>query len=130
MRPALIAVLAALAGGVTMSCGFECAYDVASRQRSPDGQYDAVIYAKSCGAMVGARYGVSLVDAGEKLEEKSDVRVFYFDPAQHGRRPTVAWSSDSGLLVTHDTGVVVITQLSVVARIPVQYRTASDTGGR
>ena len=120
--------LVAVAATLVSACGYECAYDIDATQRAPDGRFDVVTYTKSCGAMMGARYGVSLVDAGKRLTESSDIRVLYYqDPANGAGRPVATWNADGSLMIGYDTTSTVITQLAVVARIPVSYRTEQDT---
>ena len=125
----LSAVATLAVASVTLSgCGWECVYDTNSTMRSPDGRYDAVIYDKSCGAMVGAREGISLVEAGDSLTARTDIRVLYYDPVADGKRPTVSWSADGALAVQYDARATVITQLAVVARIPVRYKAYDHSG--
>ena len=99
-----------------------CDYHPDTRSRSPDGQYDVVRYWKSCGAMMGSRYGISLVRAGSELTGETDIRVFYYARGGAMRPATATWKPDGSLEIMHDAKAEVITQLIVVSGIPVSYR--------
>jgi len=52
---------------ITTGCSDTCGNDVVSRKTSPDGQREAVMFQRDCGATTGFSTQISIIDAGDKL---------------------------------------------------------------
>jgi hypothetical protein len=108
-------------------CNYDCNYDVLSRVPSPDGRQDAVTYVASCGAMVGSRWGVSVVPVGASVTTENQARILHYADSLRGsgrslRRATARWRPDGTLEVGYDARADVITKVAVMSRTPVIYR--------
>ena len=58
-----LAILCIMSAGCSDTCGD----DVVLRITSPDGQRDAVMFQRDCGATTGFSTQISIIDAGDKL---------------------------------------------------------------
>ena len=101
--------------------GCDCVPTEIDRQTSPDGEYDAVVVRRECGAMTAERTAVALIDAGSSAPGDTSDDVFRtkgtFDVS-------IAWAGDT-LVVTHGVGLPVEEMREQGLARPVRFETRS-----
>jgi hypothetical protein len=102
-----------------------CQNEIISRERSPDGTWDAVRTVRGCGATVRSRTGVSIIAAGDELPSELRGNVlYYWDSVGAGLEPmNVRWLSPGQLEVTYDHRANVHVQSVVYNGVRISYKT-------
>lgn len=134
MRRSLRASFLALAVLVS-GCADTCANEIVDRVGSPNGNYDAVLFQRDCGATTGFSTQISLVPAGEDIEGSGN--VFVADDS-HGRAEAGSWGGPwaqirwkSGELdVSYAAGSRIFEQNRLVSDIAVQFRPLAPNAKR
>ncbi|MFA9230271.1 MAG: hypothetical protein ACEQSU_05940 [Microgenomates group bacterium] len=104
-----IILVAIIALSNVSACKDECANSIIQSSPSPDGQHQAVLFERSCGATTGFSTQVSLLSEGELLDGAES--IFSADD-NHGSARTenwggpwakLEWKSNNTLIVFYDT---------------------------
>jgi len=113
---------------MSTGCSDMCGDDVVSRMTSPDGQRDAVMFQRDCGATTGFSTQISIIDAGDKLSGAGN--TFRADDdhgvarAGHWGGPWVEmkWLSPDRLLIRHAAKARIFEQDDRVSGVNVTYQ--------
>jgi len=104
------AALAALAlSGALAACGApRCRNTVAHRVASPDGQHDAVVYHRDCGAGDGASSGVAILPHDADLPDLPTTVLTLSQPVD----VTATWASPTELRLAYPRSATVIGRMA------------------
>jgi hypothetical protein len=108
-------------------CANSCANTVVSRKSSPDGQHEAVMFQRDCGATTGFSTQISILDAGEQLSESGN--TFRADDGQGAARVgdwggtwvEMNWLSSEHLLIRYATKSRLFEQDEDVSGVRITY---------
>ena len=123
-------MLVTIAGLFTVapSCTSTCGVNLVNRVPSPDGQWEAVIYERSCGATTDFSTHLSVLRTGARVPNKPG-NLFIAD-SDHGSAPlvegnvinmSIQWAGSDSLVVRYDRRARVFAQVSHVQNITVAY---------
>lgn len=107
-----------------------CGNTVVKTARSPDGQLDAVLFERGCGATTGFSTQISIVPAGELPEGAGNVFVTNGDSREDGRGEwggawaDVRWFSERRLHIDHTPGAGLVKSLDRFEGLTVTYARA------
>ena len=113
---------------VTASCAPACGINLVRRVPSADGQWEAILFERDCGATTDFGTHLSVLRAGAKLPNKPG-NVFIAD-SDHGRAPlvegnvidvSIQWAGPDSLVVRYDPRARIFSQESKVQGISVHY---------
>ena len=90
----LVILVVAIAG-----CSDLCGNDVLIRHSSPSGEYEVVVFQRSCGATTPFSIQGSIIRSGAQLPNKSG-NLFVVDSGL--RQPSVKWIDDSALKLSYE----------------------------
>ena len=113
------------------ACSDMCSNHVISRLPSPDGEHDAVMFQRDCGATTGFSTQVSILEAGEPLQGGGN--TFRADDDHGAARAgswggswaVMKWLASDSLLVRYATKSRLFEQDTSVAGVLVTYEVAS-----
>jgi hypothetical protein len=121
--PSLFALLL-----LTSGCSDTCGNTIISRMSSPDGQYDAAMFQRDCGATTGFSTQVSILNAGEPLSGTGN--VFRADN-NHGAERSggwggpwaeIKWLSPSHLLIRYSAKSQLFERENDVSGVKITYQ--------
>jgi len=120
---ALLPLLAVLSAG----CVDPCANTEVARTPSPDGEMEAVLFERNCGATTDFTTQISIGKAG--AASRGSGTVFIAD-AGHGAAPAAAWKgpwaeaswTDGGLLIRYDARARVFRHETEVEGVRITYQ--------
>lgn len=113
---------------VFSGCSDMCANTIVARMPSPDGQRDAIMFQRDCGATTGFSTQISIVDAGHKLSGSGN--TFRADDDHGAARAgewggswaEIKWLSSDHLLVRYATKSRLFEQDDNVAGVRITYQ--------
>ena len=100
--------LLALSGTLAACAAPRCKNTVAHRVASPDGQYDAVVYHRDCGAGDGASSGVAILPHDADLPDLPTTVLTLSQPVD----VTATWVSPTELRLTYPRGATLIGRMA------------------
>ncbi len=127
----LLIVAAVTLACVSSSClaiGGGCGNELVNEIRSPGGKSKAVVFQRDCGASTGFSTQMSILDAGERLSNRSG-NIFVAD-TDHGKSPAGAWGGpevevrwldDDHLFIRHDSRVRVFRAEQTFGSVQIRY---------
>jgi hypothetical protein len=114
------------------ACSKMCANEVVSRASSPDGQLEAVMFQRDCGATTAFSTQISVVDARETVTEGGN--AFRADD-NHGAAPVgdwggpwadLKWLSSTHLLIRYASKARLFAKNAKVGGVTVSYQAAGS----
>ncbi len=120
MRPRVASFLCA---STILLAACVCENEVIAATPSPDGRLQAIVYARGCGATVGANTHVSILPRGRSLGDET-ANVLLIDA---GHDPAVSldvtarWAEARELVVSYDPRVRVFRKHDVVDGIRIRF---------
>ena len=123
---ALVAIVAVAV--LPVGCSFDCGNEIVARIASPDGAYEAVLFDRNCGATTGFSTQISVLPAGTRPEDGSNVfrADANHDPNMrlgdwHGPWAEISWLSPRHLLIRYVAGARLFARETEVGGIVVSY---------
>ena len=125
-RLRVLFALGAAAGAA--ACRSPCAYEIRETAWSPDSQWKAVSFHHNCGAMARSARGVALLPADAELGDGAGAGGEVLLLQDTLTRPAalrpvaLAWTRDSGLVITYDARARVHALATVAKSQNIAYR--------
>ena len=101
-----------------------CQNSALTRVPSPNGQTQAVVFERDCGAPGDVGYHISIVRAGVDVPEGTGNAFRFIDTARYARLVNslgIQWRSDADLLIRYDSRAIVVKQAAHVRGVHVSY---------
>ena len=108
-----------------------CASDPISSKVSPDDQWHAVLFYRSCGAVATMQVGISVLPVGQDLPRGEEGNVLHYlnsvsvpqvlERSDALALPELEWKSATQLNIRYDTRVVVWTKLDTLGPVRIWY---------